>query len=89
MAEFPLDPQLAKMLIASCEYNCSNEILRYCLRIVRSTVTGTELQRGGDALGAAVLRPAERGQESLGRLQAAVRPYRRRPPNRVERLPRV
>lgn len=27
MAEFPLDPQLAKMLIASCEYNCSNEIL--------------------------------------------------------------
>ena len=27
MAEFPLDPQLAKMLIASCENNCSNEIL--------------------------------------------------------------
>merc|ERR1719193_616209 len=27
MAEFPLDPQLAKMLIASCEYQCSNEIL--------------------------------------------------------------
>jgi len=27
MAEFPLDPQLAKMLIASCEFNCSNEIL--------------------------------------------------------------
>ena len=27
MAEFPLDPQLAKMLIASCEHNCSNEIL--------------------------------------------------------------
>jgi len=27
MAEFPLDPQLAKMLIASCKYNCSNEIL--------------------------------------------------------------
>ena len=27
MAEFPLDPQLAKMLIASTEYNCSNEIL--------------------------------------------------------------
>ncbi|XP_002734003.1 putative pre-mRNA-splicing factor ATP-dependent RNA helicase PRP1 [Saccoglossus kowalevskii] len=27
MAEFPLDPQLAKMVIASCEYNCSNEIL--------------------------------------------------------------
>lgn len=27
MAEFPLDPQLAKMVIASCDYNCSNEIL--------------------------------------------------------------
>jgi pre-mRNA-splicing factor ATP-dependent RNA helicase DHX15/PRP43 len=27
MAEFPLDPQLAKMTIASCDYNCSNEIL--------------------------------------------------------------
>lgn len=27
MAEFPLDPQLAKMLIAPCTLNCSNEIL--------------------------------------------------------------
>jgi len=27
MSEFPLDPQLAKMLIASCDFNCSNEIL--------------------------------------------------------------
>nr|KAG5709377.1 hypothetical protein BaRGS_029226 [Batillaria attramentaria] len=27
MAEFPLDPQLAKMVIASCDSNCSNEIL--------------------------------------------------------------
>merc|ERR1712179_403399 len=27
MAEFPLDPQLAKMLIASPEYNCSAEIV--------------------------------------------------------------
>jgi len=27
MAEFPLDPQLAKMLIASPKYKCSNEIL--------------------------------------------------------------
>lgn len=27
MAEFPLDPQLAKMLMASTEFNCSNEIL--------------------------------------------------------------
>lgn len=27
MSEFPLDPQLAKMLISSCDYKCSNEIL--------------------------------------------------------------
>jgi len=27
MAEFPLDPQLAKMLVVSPEYKCSNEIL--------------------------------------------------------------
>jgi pre-mRNA-splicing factor ATP-dependent RNA helicase DHX15/PRP43 len=27
MAEFPLDPQLATMLIASCKFNCSNEAL--------------------------------------------------------------
>lgn len=27
MAEFPLDPQLAKMVIASTELNCSNEVL--------------------------------------------------------------
>jgi HrpA-like RNA helicase len=27
MAEFPLDPQLAKMCVASCDFNCSNEIL--------------------------------------------------------------
>lgn len=27
MAEFPLDPQLVKMLISSCDYNCSNEAL--------------------------------------------------------------
>ena len=27
MAEFPLDSQLTKMVIASCDYSCSNEIL--------------------------------------------------------------
>ena len=27
MADFPLDPQMAKMLIISHEFNCSNEIL--------------------------------------------------------------
>ena len=27
MAEFPLDPQLTKILIASTDFNCSNEVL--------------------------------------------------------------
>lgn len=27
MAEFPLDPQLSKMILASTELNCSSEIL--------------------------------------------------------------
>ena len=27
MAEFPLDPQLSKMVIASTDHNCSNEAL--------------------------------------------------------------
>lgn len=27
MAEFPLDPQLSRMLITSCDFRCSNEIL--------------------------------------------------------------
>merc|ERR1711988_1090984 len=27
IAEFPLDPQLAKMLLVSPKYNCSNEVL--------------------------------------------------------------
>ncbi|KAM7502545.1 hypothetical protein LguiB_001449 [Lonicera macranthoides] len=27
MSEFPLDPQMAKMLVVSAEFNCSNEIL--------------------------------------------------------------
>lgn len=27
MSEFPLDPQLAKMVIASTDHSCSNEIL--------------------------------------------------------------
>ncbi len=45
MAEFPLDPQLAKMVIASCDFNCSNEILsitcmlsgNYCILFTEQT----------------------------------------------------
>ena len=39
MAEFPLDPQLSKMLIASTDFNCSNEVLS-----ITSLLSGMTLQ---------------------------------------------
>lgn len=50
MAEFPLDPQLAKMVIASCEYNCSNEILSICcmLTVPQVFVRPAEARRAAD-----------------------------------------
>ena len=41
MAEFPLDPQLSKMVIASCEYSCSNEILSTCAMLTGKLQDGT------------------------------------------------
>lgn len=38
MAEFPLEPQLAKMLIVSPEFKCSNEILT-----ITTMLSGTSL----------------------------------------------
>lgn len=37
MSEMPLDPQLAKLLLVSPEYNCSNEVRihSYCFNVVR------------------------------------------------------
>lgn len=50
MAEFPLDPQLAKMVIASCEYNCSNEILSTTsmLTVPQVFVRPAEARRAAD-----------------------------------------
>lgn len=36
MSEFPLDPQLAKALIASCEYDCVNEMLTIAAMLTAS-----------------------------------------------------
>ena len=50
MAEFPLDPQLAKMVIASCDYNCSNEVLSITAMLSGNRGRGTKdpaLQRLG------------------------------------------
>eukprot|EP00061_Rhincodon_typus_P016305 g44446.t1 len=50
MAEFPLDPQLAKMVIASCEHNCSNEILSITamLSVPQCFVRPTEAKKAAD-----------------------------------------
>lgn len=41
MSEFPLDPQLAKMVIASTDHNCSNEILS-----ITAMLSGKDFSRG-------------------------------------------
>lgn len=50
MAEFPLDPQLAKMVIASCDYNCSNEILSITamLSVPQCFVRPSEVKKQAD-----------------------------------------
>lgn len=50
MAEFPLDPQLAKMLIASTDLNCSNEILSITamLSVPQCFVRPNEVKRAAD-----------------------------------------
>ncbi|VDN51022.1 unnamed protein product [Dracunculus medinensis] len=50
MAEFPLDPQLAKMVIASTELNCSNEILSITamLSVPQCFVRPTEAKKAAD-----------------------------------------
>lgn len=55
MAEFPLDPQLAKMVIASCDYNCSNEVLSITAMLSgnsrkRETKQNTVLQLGENVI---------------------------------------
>ncbi|KAG6500522.1 hypothetical protein ZIOFF_040369 [Zingiber officinale] len=40
MSEFPLDPQMAKMLVVSPEFNCSNEILSISAMLSVSHSTG-------------------------------------------------
>lgn len=50
MAEFPLDPQLAKMVIASCDSNCSNEILSITamLSVPQCFVRPSEVKKAAD-----------------------------------------
>ncbi|XP_053203203.1 putative pre-mRNA-splicing factor ATP-dependent RNA helicase PRP1 isoform X2 [Panonychus citri] len=50
MAEFPLDPQLAKMLIASCDFNCSNETLSITamLSVAQCFVRPNDLKKVAD-----------------------------------------
>ena len=51
MAEFPLDPQLAKMVIASCDYNCSNEVLSITAMLSGNRGKGTKKNPALQSLG--------------------------------------
>lgn len=50
MAEFPLDPQLAKMLIQSCDYQCSNEALSITamLSVPQCFIRPIEMKKAAD-----------------------------------------
>ncbi|MED6168575.1 hypothetical protein PIB30_012844 [Stylosanthes scabra] len=50
MSEFPLDPQMSKMLIVSPKFNCSNEILSMCamLSVPNCFVRPREAQKAAD-----------------------------------------
>ena len=51
MAEFPLDPQLSKMVIASADHNCSNEILSIVAMLSGNELGISWLLSLGNALG--------------------------------------
>ncbi|MBA0834377.1 hypothetical protein Goarm_006736, partial [Gossypium armourianum] len=40
MSEFPLDPQMSKMLVVSSEFNCSNEILSVAAMLSATVLSG-------------------------------------------------
>ncbi|XP_061769516.1 putative pre-mRNA-splicing factor ATP-dependent RNA helicase PRP1 isoform X1 [Nerophis ophidion] len=50
MAEFPLDPQLAKMVVASCDFDCSDEALSITamLSVPQCFIRPTEAKRASD-----------------------------------------
>ncbi|KAG6474728.1 hypothetical protein ZIOFF_068667 [Zingiber officinale] len=50
MSEFPLDPQMSKMLVVSPEFNCSNEILSMCamLSVPNCFLRPREAQKAAD-----------------------------------------
>lgn len=39
MSEFPLDPQMAKALLASCEFDCASEVLT-----IAAMLAGTKMK---------------------------------------------
>jgi HrpA-like RNA helicase len=70
MAEFPLDPQMSKMLIVSPEFRCSNEILTIVSMLSGMPVPDscslvlTGLSSSGHL--AATPKPTERGRRCEG-----------------------
>ncbi|KAH0615677.1 hypothetical protein JD844_025976 [Phrynosoma platyrhinos] len=63
MSEFPLDPQLAKALLASCEFDCVDEMLTLAAMLTGdSEGGGGEQEVGESSLQRAQLQPHGRPQ---------------------------
>lgn len=60
MSEFPLDPQLAKALIASCEFDCVEEMVS-----LAAMLTGTRQGHGVGGRGTALAPGAWRWQHAV------------------------
>ena len=61
MSEFPLDPQLAKALIASCEFDCVEEMVSLAAMLTGTVPRGSEPAAAGAGHGAVPGEPALAG----------------------------
>ena len=101
MSEYPLDPQLAKMLVASPNFQCSNEVLSVVAmlsvpqpfvrprdKVSRSSERERREEGGADDTSPPASRPARAGPGG-GRGQGQVHARRRGPPHAAQRVSRV
>lgn len=76
MAEFPLEPMLSKMLVASCELSCSDEILSIVAMLSGELLFFLCVLRV-IFLSAKCIRTSKRGEEAGGCCENAIRAHRR------------
>lgn len=80
MCEFPLDPQLSKMLIVAPDYNCSNEILSIVAMLSCTLVFGCLCSHVIAICSAELLYAAARGDGGRGPGEGPLCAHGRRPP---------